>query len=258
MAHTIVETPSFDLNIVVPDGTDSRADAAEKVAAIAQKLANRTQSMKLVTDVAAKKNVSNTFTAPNTFSVLTTMQTLHVNSTTEVAGNLWVDSSKDVLYMGTVVTVHKQISLARGAPNVSAAVDVNIRLQIANPVLENFAAINDGVWFVPIELPSGCKLVDAQFQYHGGPSDDAFDFNIMRQTITDWAADPAGGASYTGIGSGASSLAGLHTATCSLGNYTINNANETYYARIISNALADDGSIWGFRVGFTNYGLNNR
>jgi len=253
MAHTIAETPSFDLNIVVPDGTDSRADAAEKVAAIAQKLANRTQSMKLVTDVAAKKDVSNTFTAPNTFTQLVTMQTLHVNSTTEVAGNLWVDSSKDVLYMGAVVTVRKQLSLARGAGNAG-----NIRLGIANPILENFALANDGVWHIPIELPSGCKLVEAQFQYNGGPSDDAFDFNIMRQTITDWAADPGAGPAQNGIGTGASSLAGMHTATCPLGNYTINNANESYYARIISNALFDDGFIWGFRLAFTNYGLNNR
>jgi len=253
MAHTIAETPSFDLDIVVPDGTDSRADAAEKVAAIAQKLANRTQSMKLVTDVAAKKNVTNTFTAPNTFTQLTTMQTLHVNSTTEVAGNLWVESSKDVLYMGSVVTVHKQLSLARGAGNAG-----NIRLGIANPILENFALANDGVWDVPIELPSGCKLVDAQVQYNGGPTDDAFDFNILRMTITDWAADPGVGPVHTGIGAGASTLAGMHTASWTLGNYTINNANESYYLRIISNALYDDGFVWGFRIGFTNYGLNNR
>lgn len=256
MAHTITETPSFDLNIVVPDGTDSRADAAEKVEDIAQKLANRTQFMKQTTDVAAKVNVSNTFTAPNTFNALTTMQTLHVNSTTEVAGNLWVDSAHDVLYMGAVATVHKQISIARGSGNVAPGT-TNVRLQVANPVIENFGAASDGVWFVPIELPSGCQLVDAQVQYGGGASADAFDFMIRRHTITDWSANPTGDA-FADIGAGASSIAGTHTATWTLGNYTINNLTEKYYLRIICAALGTGGSVWGFRVGFTNYGLNNR
>jgi hypothetical protein len=187
------------------------------------------------------------------------MQTLHVNSTTEVAGNLWVDSAHDVLYMGSVVTLHKQFSLVRGEGKV---LDGNVRLQVAAPVIENFGAANDGVWFVPIDIPSGCQLVDAQFQYAGGtldgdPADGAFDFNIVKQAIGDWSAAPPG-ATYVGIGTGDSSIAGTHTATCSLGNYTVNNLAESYYARIISNALFDNGSVWGFRVGFTNYGLNNR
>jgi hypothetical protein len=100
-------------------------------------------------------------------------------------------------------------------------------------------------------------LVDAQVQCQGGATDGAFDFNIRRQTITDWGASP-GSATWNDVGGGASSVAGVHTASWTLGDYTINNANESYYLRIISNALATGGSVWGFRVGFTNYGLNNR
>jgi hypothetical protein len=124
-------------------------------------------------------------------------------------------------------------------------------------VIENYGASSDGVWFVPIELPSGCQLVDAQVQYGGGASADAFDFMIRRHTITDWTANPVGDA-YADIGAGASSLAGTHTASWTLGNYTINNLTEKYYLRIICDALATGGSVWGFRIGFTNYGLNNR
>jgi hypothetical protein len=255
MSHTLTETATFDPTIVVPDGGDSGANRAGDVELIAQRLANRSRALKAVTDQAAVKNLTNTFTQANTFTALTTMQTLHVNSTTEVAGNLWVDSAHDVLYMGAVVTVHKQISIARGAGNVAAG--TNVRLQVANPVIENLGAASDGVWFVPIEIPSGCQLVDADVQYGGGGSAGAFGFNIFRHTITDWSANPTGD-TFTPIGAGASSIAGTHTATWTLGNYTINNANEKYYLRILCLATFTGGSVWGFRLGFTNYGLNNR
>jgi hypothetical protein len=257
MSHTLTEVATFDATIVVPDGGDSGANRAGDVELIAQRLANRSRALKAVTDNAAVKNASNTFTQPNTFSALTTMQTLHVNSTTEVAGNLWVDSGHDVLYMGSVVTLHKHISLARGSGNVAAA--NNVRMQLASPILENFAAAQDGVWFVPIELPSGCQLVDAEFQYNGGPSGGAFSFTIVRQTISDWAATPVGTPTYTAIGAGTvGSSAGVHTASIALANYAINNLNESYYARILFNDGFDNGTVWGFRLGFTNYGLNNR
>lgn len=42
MAHDIVDVDEFTLTITVPDGTDSRNDAAEVVEALAQALANRT------------------------------------------------------------------------------------------------------------------------------------------------------------------------------------------------------------------------
>ncbi len=68
MAHVITETPTFTATVTVPDGTDSRVNAAEVVEAIAQALANRTRALKAVTDNAAIKNAANTFTALNTFN----------------------------------------------------------------------------------------------------------------------------------------------------------------------------------------------
>jgi hypothetical protein len=67
MAHVITEVVTFTPTVTVPDGGDSRVNAAEVVAAIAQALANRSRSLKAVTDVAAVKNAPNTFTALNTF-----------------------------------------------------------------------------------------------------------------------------------------------------------------------------------------------
>lgn len=60
MASTIVEVDAFTASIVAPDAGDSRADAAEVVTAIAQKLTNRTLYLNNRT---AKLANSNTFTA---------------------------------------------------------------------------------------------------------------------------------------------------------------------------------------------------
>ncbi len=61
MPKIIIETPSFDPAITVPEGIDSRVDAAETVESIAQHLGNRTQFLKGYTDHAALTNAPNTF-----------------------------------------------------------------------------------------------------------------------------------------------------------------------------------------------------
>jgi hypothetical protein len=61
MPKIIVETPSFDPAITVPEGIDSRADAADVVEALTQHLGNRTQFLKGVTDHAARVDTTNTF-----------------------------------------------------------------------------------------------------------------------------------------------------------------------------------------------------
>jgi len=67
MSHTLTEVDAFTTPITVPDGTDSRSNAAEVVAAIAQALANRTKNLDTH---AAKKNAANTFTgAPQKVAV---------------------------------------------------------------------------------------------------------------------------------------------------------------------------------------------
>jgi len=67
MPKILVETPSFDPDIVVPEGTDPRVDAADVVEALAQKLANRSQFVKEVTDNAARVDTTNTFEEITTF-----------------------------------------------------------------------------------------------------------------------------------------------------------------------------------------------
>jgi len=68
MAHVITEVATFTPTITVPDGVDTMVDAAEVVTAIAQGLANRSRALKAVTDVAARTNIANNFTALQVFS----------------------------------------------------------------------------------------------------------------------------------------------------------------------------------------------
>lgn len=64
MSHNLTEADTYPATVTVPDGTDSRNQAAEDVEAIAQVLANRTNNLNLH---AAKKNAANVFTvAPQT------------------------------------------------------------------------------------------------------------------------------------------------------------------------------------------------
>lgn len=75
--RTLIETPTFDADIVVPQADDDRHDAAEVVAAIAQKTTNRTLYLKQVVEAFvipdppnlapyARKDTANTFTAKQT------------------------------------------------------------------------------------------------------------------------------------------------------------------------------------------------
>lgn len=64
MPHALTELDDFTSPIVVPDGTDSRTNAAEVVEALAQGLANRT---KAINEHVAWFDVANTFTQTNTF-----------------------------------------------------------------------------------------------------------------------------------------------------------------------------------------------
>lgn len=80
MSHVIIETPTFDTPITVPDALDPGTLRAEDVEDITQRLANRSQALKAVTDVAAVKNASNTFTAAQTINAnLNVSGVLHAN-----------------------------------------------------------------------------------------------------------------------------------------------------------------------------------
>jgi len=128
MAHVITEVATFTPTITVPDGTDTRVDAAEKVAAIAQALANRTRSMKAVTDFAALRNAANTFTAANTFSGAVTMAAVTINGnitasdgTVNVSGGLAVSGltqSASLTVTGDA-QINGNISASDGTVNVT-------------------------------------------------------------------------------------------------------------------------------------------
>lgn len=104
MAKILTEIPSFDPDITVPEGTDSRADAADVVEAMAQKLANRAQYLKGFTDSAALVDAANTFTQINTF-------------TANIVANADVVTSGAFKYQ-TPPTITKAISVAQGGGSV--------------------------------------------------------------------------------------------------------------------------------------------
>lgn len=70
MAHNLIEVDAFTTPIAVPDGADSRNNAAEVVQALAQALANRTNRLNIH---APFKDVDNVFTGHNTFDALTSI-----------------------------------------------------------------------------------------------------------------------------------------------------------------------------------------
>jgi len=69
MAHVITEVDAFTASITVPDGGDARSDAAEVVADIAQRLANRTKNLLRLDGEKAVLASPNTFAATQTMSI---------------------------------------------------------------------------------------------------------------------------------------------------------------------------------------------
>lgn len=91
MPHNLTEVDAHTTPIAVPDGIDSRSNAAEVVEALAQALANRTNRLNLH---AALKNVANTFTAgPQEVNVTDSLLAALVTRTTAAddaaSGNKW-------------------------------------------------------------------------------------------------------------------------------------------------------------------------
>jgi hypothetical protein len=69
MAHVITEVDAFTASITVPDAGDARSDAAEVVADIAQRLANRTKNLQRLDSEKAELAAANVFTAAQTITV---------------------------------------------------------------------------------------------------------------------------------------------------------------------------------------------
>jgi hypothetical protein len=265
MSHTLTEVATFDATIVVPDGGDSGANRAGDVELIAQRLANRSRALKAVTDNAAVKNASNTFTAANHFADIdatgiSCSGNVIVGSDgtgfCEVHGNLWVLSTAKIQWLGAVQQPYKQLALSKGAGNASSP-NANVRHYGAADWLINYAASADGFWHVPIELPSNCQLVNVDVIYDGGASGGAFSFRVVRKPISDWAASPATPSGGTNIIT-AAATSGVHTASLACGNYTINNAAESYTLSIVFNNGFTGGTIYGARVQFNDVEITNR
>lgn len=96
MAKVITEQATFDPEVVVPEGMDSRDHAAEDVESIAQRLANRTQYLKPLADGAMLRDVDNTLNGNNTFNgVNGGGQTFngdnHLNGAQTIDGTLFLD-----------------------------------------------------------------------------------------------------------------------------------------------------------------------
>lgn len=83
MPKNLTETPTFAPDITVPEGDDSRDDAAGDVELLAQQLANRTAYLRVLADAAALRPADNTFTGANTLT-----QELNVKPTIASRWNL--------------------------------------------------------------------------------------------------------------------------------------------------------------------------
>lgn len=71
MAKTLIEVDTYAPTVTVPEGTDSRANAAEVVEGLAQALANRTHRLKTLVEAASVLIADQTFTGINTFAQAT-------------------------------------------------------------------------------------------------------------------------------------------------------------------------------------------
>lgn len=86
MSHTLTELDEFTATITVPDGTDSRNDAAGDVERIAQGLANRTKNLNAH---GARTDVANVFNQGQRFDIANAAVAMIQRVTEATAGNVW-------------------------------------------------------------------------------------------------------------------------------------------------------------------------
>src|SRR4029077_5765481 len=121
MSHTLVETPTFDTPITVPDGLDPGSNRAADTAAIAQKLANRTRALKAVTDVAARTDNSVTFNGHVT--ALGDLRSLdHCTVGTDGNGNLTVNGIATIKDNATIGSDGSGTLTVNGASSLNGVV----------------------------------------------------------------------------------------------------------------------------------------
>lgn len=97
MSHALTEADTFTATVVVPDGTDPGSGRTDDVELLAQSLANRTNNLNLH---AARKDVSNTFTADQTVTAKLTIDDLEVideAAIPQITSNVQIDQDLNVL-----------------------------------------------------------------------------------------------------------------------------------------------------------------
>lgn len=157
MSHVITETPTFDPAITVPDALDPGTLRAEDVEDIAQSLANRTQAMKVVTDVAAVKNAPNTFTAAQTFAAGLTASTAAVTGALTANGGITAADGK------VEITANADVSGLLRANGGIGASDGSV--EIVNTLVVNaYAFINQPHLYIASD-------VDIVYPAPGGATD---------------------------------------------------------------------------------------
>lgn len=205
MAYVLAETPTFDPDIVVPEGTDSRVDAAEKVAALAQKLANRTRNLQGITNNAALKNAANVFTAANVFNAGLTANAAVVTGQLTVNGG--IKATDGTLELTSTVNASGAVNVSgaltvTGVTNHTGQVRVNGGLAAADGEIEVVSELHaNGSVYVNVPhlfLDEGVDIVHPTFDGAVQPQR-LVQLDISRATIVSGAAawDDLGGFWYT-------------------------------------------------------------
>jgi len=227
MAKILTESPSFDPDITVPEGTDSRADAAEVVEALTQKLTNRSAFLKTYTDHAAQVNAPNTFTQLNTF-------------TANIVAAADVVTSGAFKYQ-TPPTITKAISVAQGGGSI-----LHGQYQELSPGAERVFVVS---------APHGGTLGAVRIKlvaFSGGAGSNVhYTVRLMQRHAIDFAS--TGVPTHTIVDSNAETLtAGPNAAnrTRSFGNLAVSK-DETYEIALMCES--DSGAGCTLRVFALDY-----
>lgn len=171
MPHILSETPTFDADITVPDGTDAMANAAEVVEALSQKLANRTEYLR---QNSPQLDADNVFTGDNTFA-----EPLIVEELAPAGGTLTVNATSTALT--GALTIGGTVYSSSGPLDVSAQVELLNTLKVAGKITAN-AGIKADDGSVEIEGTTIVtnERVDGSITLHATSSEIAYDVTVLR------------------------------------------------------------------------------
>lgn len=267
MAHTLTETATFDTPITVPDGSDPGNNRAANVEAIAQKLANRTRSLKAVTDNAARRDLSNNFTGTNnTFVNVLASGDLsgalvrgdNVSSDGSVNAATNVVAGANFTY-GSLVSTWRSIDISAG---VGGGQVVFLGMNGIAPFQHYWGPSNPvgpsgGTVSIPLALPKGAVITSIKGMINQDAANDISmtvfkrTFNWTTGTVTSTAIGPV----VTAAGTGFKVLAS------NAGGETIDNLNNSYWAEFVfglaSATMSLSSGAFGVRAEFNDPGPRN-